>query len=723
MNREEGNRASLFACAAALAVVGLVGVAWGAPERTAPKKDVEVVAVYYPHWHNYPKGIEWFGEKWKTGEWDFVKTARRLFPGHKQPLVPTPGYLDGANPKDVETEIALAANAGIDVFLWDYYWYGGKVTQEESIEQGFLKAKNRDRMKFALMWCYHERNDQFRPGLGPERRRLMSLDHTPEEFLGLIDHAIARYFNQPEYWRKDGKLFFSVYNAAYLLKTWGGDTAKVRAAMDEARRRVRAAGLGELHLNAQNLQPAQVPLAVEMGFDSLTDYNLVASYAPNYWKRYAAGERLFGYDEIGAGIESRWKAMQATALPYFPNVSTGWDSTPRCRLDVPFPWPKTAQYPYCATLTNNTPDRFEAYLRAAKAHVLADPKKPGVVYVNGWNEYTEGTYLLPNNFDSDGFLRAIAAVFGRQPANVYTYVNPSTKQLLTVPAATHENVAYGPHPKQKVDVFLPPGAKGPTPVVVYLHGGGWTGGAMVDHILGTSLKPLLARGVAVVAVGYRYIRDARRRDAAREGVPRRRRGGRPLREGAREGVESRRLAPRACGRQRGRLHGALPRPQGRQRAGRRGARPDHRPDVARPARDAGLDSERDLRRPRLRVQELRRLARAPCGRPAVDCALLARCACAEDFARPRAEDVPPVRLAPEGGRVGPGPDAFGRVRRALQGDLRRARHPLRGVRGRPHALLRRDVPPPGGCARGKSEVRVGGGWLSWRWEREVEHGG
>ena len=491
-----------LACLCALAACG----AWGAPQQ---KKDVEVVAVYYPHWHSYPKGIEWFGEKWKTGEWDFVKTARPLFPGHKQPLVPTPGYLDGANPKDVETEIALAANAGIDVFLWDYYWYGGKVTQEESIERGFLKARNRSRMKFALMWCYHERRDQFRPGLGPDRRELMTLDHTPEEFLGLIDHAIARYFNQPEYWRKDGRLFLSIYWVKHLLKTWGGDTAKVRAAMDEARRRVRAAGLGELHLNAQNLRPNQAALAVEMGFDSLTDYNLTASYAPNYWKRYTAGERLFGYDEIGAGIEAHWKAMQTAALPYFPNVSTGWDSTPRCRLDVPFPWPKTAHYPYCATLTNNTPDRFEQYLRAAKAHVLADPKKPGVVYINAWNEYTEGAYLLPNNFDSDGFLRAVAAVFGRQPADEYTYVNPSTKQLFTVPAATHENVAYGPHPKQKVDVFLPPDAKGPTPVVVYLHGGGWTCGAMVDHIVGSALKPLLARGVAVVAVGYRYLRDAR----------------------------------------------------------------------------------------------------------------------------------------------------------------------------------------------------------------------
>lgn len=492
-----------LACACALAAGG----AWGAPER--PKKDVEVVAVYYPHWHKYPKGTEWFGAKWDAGEWDFVKTARALFPGHKQPLRPYPGYLDGADPKDMETEIALAANAGIDVFLWDYYWYGGKVTQEESIEKAFLKARNRGRMKFALMWCYHERNNQFRPHLEPSRQALMTLDHTPEEFLGLIDHSIARYFNQPEYWRKDGKLFFSIYNVSYLWETWGKDAAKVRAALDEARRRVRAAGLGELHLNAQNLRPEQVPLAVEMGFDSLTDYNLTCSYAPNFWKRYVAGERLFAYDEIGEGIQKRWKAMQATALPYFPNVTTGWDATPRCRLDAPFPWPKTAQYPYCATLTNNTPDRFEQYLRAAKAHVLADPKKPGVVYVNAWNEYTEGCYLLPNNFDADGFLRAIAAVFGRTPANEYTYVNPSTKQLLTVPAATHENVAYGPHPKQKVDVFLPPQAKGPAPVVVYLHGGGWTGGAMVDHIVGAALRPLLARGVAVVAVGYRYIGDAR----------------------------------------------------------------------------------------------------------------------------------------------------------------------------------------------------------------------
>ena len=89
------------------------------------KRKIECVCVYYPHWHRYPKGDEWFGaENWKEGEWAFVKSAIPRFLGHRQPIKPLPGYLGGANPADVEKEIGLAADAGIDVFLYDYYYYG-----------------------------------------------------------------------------------------------------------------------------------------------------------------------------------------------------------------------------------------------------------------------------------------------------------------------------------------------------------------------------------------------------------------------------------------------------------------------------------------------------------------------------------------------------------------------------------------------------------------------
>ena len=487
----------------------LVAVLFALTSLGAWAGKVECVCVFYPHWHRYPKGDEWFGaDRWKQGEWAFVKDARPLYPNHKQPLVPYAGFLDESDPKDMAKEIALAANAGIDVFLYDYYWYDGQITQEEALEKGFLQAPNRDRMKFAIMWCYHERNDQFRPELGAGRRRLMSLAHTKDEFLGLIDHCIARYFARPEYWRKDGKLFFSFFNFNYFYQRHGANPAAVKAELDEARARVRAAGLGEIHFNAQNVRAEMSETCKACGIDSLTDYNLGPGTVPNAAAHRAARDWQYDYAEMPAALAARLEKMKGAALPYIPNVTTGWDSTPRCRFDERYPWRKS-EYPYSVSFTNNTPDIFRTCLAAAKKWAEEDPRQPGAVYINGWNEYTEGTYLVPNNFDSDGFLRAIAAVFGRSPANEYTYVNPSTKQLFTIPAATYEDVPYGPHQKQKVDIFLPKGKKGPFPVAMYLHGGGWSGGAMEDHILGSAIRMLLDRGIAVVGTGYRYIRDTR----------------------------------------------------------------------------------------------------------------------------------------------------------------------------------------------------------------------
>ena len=149
----------------ALACAAAVGAALGA------SKKIEVMAVYYPHWSVYPKGNEWFHPGWT--EWEFARTAKPRFPGHKMPFKPLPGYLDGKDPTDVSTEIELASNAGIDVFLYDYYWYNGQITQQEALEEGFLKAPNRGKMKFALMWCYHERWNQFRPKYGVNRTKLM----------------------------------------------------------------------------------------------------------------------------------------------------------------------------------------------------------------------------------------------------------------------------------------------------------------------------------------------------------------------------------------------------------------------------------------------------------------------------------------------------------------------------------------------------------------------
>ena len=58
--------------------------------------------------------------------------------------------------------------------------------------------------------------------------------------------------------------------------------------------------------------------------------------------------------------------------------------------------------------------------------------------------------------------------------------------------------------ENKLDVYRPKNAAGPTPTVIYIHGGGWTGGTKEASIL--SILPYLDMGWAVVNVEYRLAK-------------------------------------------------------------------------------------------------------------------------------------------------------------------------------------------------------------------------
>ena len=60
--------------------------------------------------------------------------------------------------------------------------------------------------------------------------------------------------------------------------------------------------------------------------------------------------------------------------------------------------------------------------------------------------------------------------------------------------------------ENKLDVYVPRDSAAPHPTVVYIHGGGWTGGTKESSIL--RLLPYLRRGFAAVNVEYRLARNA-----------------------------------------------------------------------------------------------------------------------------------------------------------------------------------------------------------------------
>ena len=159
-------------------------------------------------------------------------------------------------------------------------------------------------------------------------------------------------------------------------------------------------------------------------------------------------------------------------------------------------------------VAKNSPDLFKKSLKSAKDYAENTPNSPRAILINAWNEYTEGSYIMPNKRDADGYTRAVAAVFGRNPSNEYVYADSATKEICRVRAADFENVAYGKHAKNRLDIWLPKNAKGNTPVVVYFNGYDWNGGSIEDKVIEESLDALLSKGIAVVCADYRQLPDA-----------------------------------------------------------------------------------------------------------------------------------------------------------------------------------------------------------------------
>ena len=80
------------------------------------------------------------------------------------------------------------------------------------------------------------------------------------------------------------------------------------------------------------------------------------------------------------------------------------------------------------------------------------------------------------------------------------------------------NVTYhvASNQENKLDLYVPRGASGPTPVLMYIHGGGWVGGTKESSVL--RILPYLEMGWAVANVEYRLGGVARAPAAVEDGL-------------------------------------------------------------------------------------------------------------------------------------------------------------------------------------------------------------
>jgi hypothetical protein len=177
------------------------------------------------------------------------------------------------------------------------------------------------------------------------------------------------------------------------------------------------AGLPPLHLSAMVRDGATAARMAEAGFDSTSAYNVTPYEFDDTRIREETGEtrQLFSHEEF-ADAHGPFNARLAAGspVPFIPVVSRGWDPSPRCRIDEQFPWRKL-QYPYLGIIRDLSPEVFGRCIREALTLAESDPKHPGAILINAWNEYTEGSYLMPDTRHGDAFLQSLREVIRTTP--------------------------------------------------------------------------------------------------------------------------------------------------------------------------------------------------------------------------------------------------------------------------------------------------------------------
>jgi hypothetical protein len=387
--------------------------------QAAPKKAYEVAVYYFPNYHVDSINERWHGKGWT--EWDLVKISRPRFEGHLQPKVPSWGYFNEADPAWAAKEIDAAADNGIDVFIYDWYWYEpfGQYLQE-GLEKGFLKAPNSQRLKFALMWANHNWANIHPTPYTNFQEKLTDGKVSAATWNTITDYIIEHYFKQPNYWKIDGKPYFSIFETTNFIASFGS-LEKAGVAMQMFEEKVKKAGFPGIHFNCidQGLTDNSVQHALHnkatagdafkaLKTASLTSYNFLYAYDLS-----KAGWPTASYQKAIDANASYWPVIgnKYPGIEYYPNVTMGWDVTPRLVQSDKFDTFKG--YPWTPVFNgDNTPEAFQSALVKAKAFVDAKKYKHKIVILNAWNEWTEGSYLLPEERTGTKYLEAIKNVFG-----------------------------------------------------------------------------------------------------------------------------------------------------------------------------------------------------------------------------------------------------------------------------------------------------------------------
>ncbi len=271
----------------------------------------------------------------------------------------------------MEKQIDIAADNGIEFFLFCWYWRddNGSInpTAIENLDLHtslnlYMKAKNRNRIKFGLLVANHE----------------SAMINGAENWEKASEYWM-RYFKDTQYVTVDSKPLVVIFNV-------GGISNVALGRMQDISKKQGLSGLSIAGCCAPQ----------NKDFTVRTFYNIIPGYT--------GGSVEHKYSELVEEHEKQWVGTEEQ--PLIPEITVGWDKRP---------WEnKNSSDGQSWYFPDRTQEQFKGFLTDAITWMDKNPTKTTkerMVLVYAWNELGEGGYLAPTKGDPGAsYLKVIKSV-------------------------------------------------------------------------------------------------------------------------------------------------------------------------------------------------------------------------------------------------------------------------------------------------------------------------
>jgi len=331
--------------------------------------------------------------------------------GPYQSRQPTAGWQD-ITPCAVEQQLATAHNFGIDFLVFDWYFNTAVNDPGENLNSALEithELANRHGMQFAILYVDSP-----------------PFDVSPANWNTAVTEWMG-YMTDPAYARINGLPAFFIINVGEMEQIFGSSGA-VSAALAQLRSAAKAQGLPGVYIvggfGAPDGTIGQDTLGSGFATAQADGYDAVAFY--NYPFAPPAINGMLPFSTLVQAGEWTWsEAVKHNGLPFIPTAMAGWD---------PRPWNETESATGDLMYYSRTPQEFAAFVSDAVAWANANPAlrpeaapTPPLVLIEAWNEFGEGSHMLPTVGDGTSYGDALAAML-TEPATHFSVTAPTSTQ-------------------------------------------------------------------------------------------------------------------------------------------------------------------------------------------------------------------------------------------------------------------------------------------------------